>query len=78
MVPWLWDQSKITAARHKEERITSLKRILEESLSLVGGRERFVSKDRGEDSGCLMKALYLRVKGKEKMGFISHPLSLMP
>lgn len=77
MVRWLWDQSKITAAGNEEECITSLKRILEESLSLVGGRERFVSQDSQGVTDSFMKSLHLREKVKGTMGFIFLPLSLM-
>jgi hypothetical protein len=46
-----------------------LNRILEESFSLVGGRERFGSVEHQGDSGCFMKAFHLGEKAKEKMDF---------
>ena len=46
-----------------------LNRMLEESFSLVGGRERFVSVEHRGDSSCFMKALHLEEKAKEKIDF---------
>lgn len=54
-----------------------LNRILEESFSLVGGRETLVSVEHRGDSGCLMKALHLGEKAKEKIDYLFLPLSVM-